>query len=411
MKSHALASALSHFKKNDGRLYINGRSIVDIVKEYSTPMYIYDRSVLEWRRDMLRKSMPENVELYYAVKANPNIEILRKLGEMYDGLDVASAGEMKRGMEAGIAPAQMSFAGPGKSIDELHFAVSNGIGTISVENIKEIDHLRAIGKELNTSVNVLIRVNPSFELSGSGMKMGGGPKQFGIDSQVVPSLLAGIKDDETIIFRGIHIYSGSQNLDADAIADAFEKITDYAASLVEDFNVSMEIVNLGGGLGIPYFAMDQDVDLEKVGSRVSDLTRNCRAKLPHTQFVIEMGRFIVGECGLYVSKVLYKKISHNETFLILDGGMHHHLAASGNLGQKMVHRPMPMTTVNKLHNMPEKVNVVGPLCTPLDTFGFNVELPLAEEGDLIAVMNAGAYGYSASPQRFLSHKSPVEVLI
>ena len=411
MTNDALLSALSHFKQKSGCILINGHSILDIVANYSTPLYIYDRGVIHWRYNALREKMPKELQIYYAMKANPNVDILRELGQLYDGFDIASAGEMKRAMEAGVAAEKMSFAGPGKTEEELHFAVANGIGTISVENPQEVELLRCIGEKLNAKVNILIRVNPDFELSKSGMKMGGGPKQFGIDSVHVPSLITKINNEDKLKFCGIHIFSGSQNLDADAIVDSFKKIVEYAESLIEELNISIDILNLGGGFGIPYIFKDRDVDLVKIGSAVHSLLLESRNKLPQTRFIIELGRFIIGESGLYVSKVLYKKKSHDETFLILDGGMHHYLAASGNLGQKLVHRPMPITTINRLNNPAEKVNVVGPLCTPLDTFGFNVEIPAANEGDLIGIMNAGAYGYSASPLGFLSHENPPEILI
>ena len=306
---------------------------------------------------------------------------------------------------------RMGLAGPGKRPQELHFAVANGIGRISVENELELKYLHDIGDSLQKQVDVLIRVNPDFELAKSGMKMGGGARQFGIDSERVPGLVQRLKQDDRINFRGIHIYSGSQNLRAEAIVSAFEKIIDYAISLSKEAATAMEFVNLGGGFGIPYFANDVDLDVQTVGDEMNELLKRAKKSLPRTQFNIELGRFIVGECGLYVSRVLNRKTSREQVFVIINGGMHHHLAASGNFGQKMVHRPMPMTIATAMHNPIEKVNVVGPLCTPLDTFGMNVELPRSREHDLLVLFDSGAYGFSASPHAFLRHEPPQEIIL
>lgn len=409
--NNALKSALENFQQKENDLLVAGKPLRDIVGEEASPTYLYDRSLLRRRSRQLHQALPQELHIDYAVKANPNIDIMRICSELYDGFDIASAGEMRRAMSAGIAPGRMGFAGPGKSPQELKFAVDNNIGRISVENELELKRLHDIGASLQKQIDVLIRVNPDFELASSGMKMGGGARQFGIDSEEAPKLIHQLKKNERLNFRGIHIYSGSQNLRAEAIVSSFEKIIDYAISLSKLAATPIDFVNLGGGFGIPYFANDADLDLNTVGQETHRLLKRAKAYLPGTQFNIELGRYIVGECGLYVSRVLYRKISRDQVFIITNGGMHHHLAASGNFGQKMVHRPMPMTIATAMNNPLEKVNVVGPLCTPLDTFGMNVELPRSTEDDLLVVFNSGAYGYSASPQAFLSHDPPAEIIL
>ena len=406
----ALKSALSHFQQKNGEVVIGGRSITAIARQYGTPLYIYDRAIIKQRAQALRKVLPEDLQINYAVKANPNIEILGLMSTFYDGFDIASRGEMQRAVRAGQDPGKMSFAGPGKSPDELKFAIENGIGSISIESEREAEHIISICKALNTTTRILIRVNPRFELSKSGMKMGGGPKQFGIDSERVPNLITKLQNDEYVKFTGIHIFSGSQNLQADKILETCGKILGYADDLVTRTRIPLQLINLGGGFGIPYFAHEKDLDLNSVGNGLKTLVHAYQYKLPDTVFKIELGRFLVGECGIYLSRVLYRKISHGQTFLITDGGMHHHLAASGNFGQSLVRRPMPITVVNRQGYPLEKVHVVGALCTPLDTFGF-VELPQAQEGDLVAVLNSGAYGFSASPLLFLSHEPPKEIMV
>jgi diaminopimelate decarboxylase len=406
-----LQSALANFEQRSGELFVAGRPISDLVKEHSTPIYLYDRSILSKRHRLLRELLPGNVKVYYAVKANPHQGLLRELGAMYDGVDIASHGEMMKALEAGIPAASMSFAGPGKSVEELRFAVVKGIGTISVESEREIEHIRGICAQLQKEARILLRVNPPFELARSGMKMGGGPKQFGIDSERIPDLLRDLRQGKWVHYEGLHIFAGSQNLSAEAIVNVFRDILEYAVSLTTSTNIAIGTLNLGGGFGIPYFANDADLDLERVGKRLAELLEVHRGKLHGTEFKIELGRFIAGECGLYVCQVLYRKISRGEVFLVVNGGMHHHLAASGNFGQSLVRRPMAMTVANRMNGPQEKVNVVGPLCTPLDTFGMGVELPHADEGDLIAIMNSGAYGFSSSPLGFLSHKPPKEILL
>ena len=406
----ALNSALSNFKQHNGELLIGGKTVSSLAQEHGTPLYIYDRTVIERRCQSLRNALPSNLKINYAVKANPNIEIIRIMGELYDGFDIASSGEMEKAIEAGICPEVISFTGPGKSVDELRFAIEHNIGSISVESERELEHIQFICKALGTTARILIRVNPSFELSRSGLKMGGGAKQFGIDSQRVPVLIKNIKGDKHVQFEGIHIFAGTQNLQADRLIQAFKKILGYAGDLSSSSNIALKTINMGGGFGIPYFAHERDLDLNSVGNGLKTLLHAYQSKLPDTVLKIELGRFLVGESGIYLSRVLYRKISHGQTFLITDGGMHHHLAASGNFGQSLVRRPMPLITANRLNNPLEKVTVAGPLCTPLDTFG-TVDLPQADEGDLIAVFNSGAYGFSASPVAFLSQKPPQEIIV
>ena len=408
--NHALKSALSNFTRQGTELLIGGVTMSSLAEQHGTPLYIYDNDIIRKKCQQLRSHLPKNIKIYYAVKANPNIEIIRLMGEIYDGFDVASGGEIERVLEAGISPDRISFAGPGKTLAELRYSVDNQIGGLSIESEQEFEHIKTICKKLGKNANVFVRVNPDFDLSQSGMKMGGGPKQFGIDSERVPALLTAIKKEKSVNFKGIHIYAGSQNLTAEQLLKIFEKIMEFAISLVSATGISINQLNMGGGFGIPYFAHEQELDLVAVGQGLKKLFNKYDLRLGNTSFIMELGRFLVGESGVYLSKVLYRKISRGQVFLITDGGMHHHLAASGNFGQSLVRRPMPITVANKQGNQTEKAHVTGPLCTPLDTFGL-VELPKAQKDDLVCVLNSGAYGFSASPHFFLSHPPPKEVVI
>lgn len=408
--NYALKSALANFTRRGSELVAGGETVATLAEQYGTPLYIYAKRIILQKCQVLRDALPDNLKIYYALKANPNHDIIQLMAGLYDGFDVASAGEAERVIQAGIAPDRISFAGPGKTISELEYAIKQQIGGLSIESEQEFEHVRSICRQLGKNADVFVRVNPDFGLSRSGMKMGGGATQFGVDSERVPELLRAIQDAPLLNFKGIHVFSGSQNLSADELLRLFANILDYAVFLVEVTGIAIDKLNMGGGFGIPYFAHEQELDLLAVGQGLERLLRQYRAKLKNTSFIIELGRFLVGECGVYLTRVLYRKISQGQVFLVTDGGMHHHLAASGNFGQSLVRRPMPLTVANRLGGPVEKVHVVGPLCTPLDSFGF-VDLPEAQEGDLVAVLNSGAYGFSASPQLFLSHPAPKEIIV
>jgi len=407
----ALDPYLALFRRSGNTLLAAGRPVSEIAREYGTPLYLYDRAALRARRDAIKANLPSDLLITYAVKANPNRDILRFMGSAYDGIDVASQGEIETGLAAGVPAERMSFAGPGKSIEELRFAIRAGVGTISLESERELDHIETICSEAGKDTAVLIRVNPEFEFSRSGLKMGGGSKQFGVDSERVPALIERLSASPRVRYKGIHIFSGTQNLNADSVVEAFQKILEYAAALREGTGRPIEVLNLGGGFGIPYFKGDLPLDLSRVGAGVVELLDRFRAPLAGTRFKIELGRYLVGEAGLYISRVRYRKTSRGATFLILDGGMHQHLAASGNISQSPIRRNMIVLAADNLQGEPEKVNVVGPLCTPLDTFGLNIELPRVEEGGVVVIPNSGAYGPSMSPLAFLGHPAPKEILL
>jgi diaminopimelate decarboxylase len=410
MESTALQSALKNFEVVENQLMVAGRSVAEWAKEYSTPLYLYDSSVIKKKVSLFREVMPSEIELYYAVKANPFSGLLREMVNLADGFDVASFGELEAVISAGGDPQTISFAGPGKRREELSRAIELGIGSINVESEKELELIIEEGRKFSKTPKVSIRINPDFELHGSGMKMGGGAKQFGIDSDRVPAIMEKISD-LPIDFQGFHVYAGSQNLFAEAISDVLDKTLEVMFRFAEPFADSIKLLNLGGGFGIPYFDEDQELNLTEVGNALKDLIKVYLPHFPGAQFIIELGRYLVGESGLYITKILYRKKSRGKTFLVIDGGMNHHLAASGNFGQ-VLKKNYPILIGNRIDfTQTETVNIAGPLCTPLDLLGSSVNLPEADEEDFVVVMNSGAYGYSASPLLFLSHETPKEVLI
>ena len=393
----------------DGELLVSGRPLSQVVDEVGgTPCYLYDRGQLEARARSLRALLPRDVLLHYAIKANPMPALAGFMRAHVDGFDVASAGELRVALDAGMDREHVSFAGPGKQEAELQRAQAAGI-LVNLESFREIDLLARASERNGTPARVAVRVNLPFELKASGMKMSGGAKQFGVDDDQVPALLRRIAD-AGLAFEGFHCFAGSQNLRAEAIVEAQQRSYELARTWLDAFPAPLRWLNLGGGFGIPYSERDKPLELAPVADSLHRLAARAAADFgPQSRLVVELGRYLVGEAGLYVCRVLDRKISRGKVFLVADGGMHQHLAASGNFGQVM-RRNYPIA-VNGAAREPEKATVVGPLCTPLDLLGDDVELGHAEPGDLVVVFQSGAYGRSASPRQFLGHPDVAEALV
>ena len=391
-------------------LQVGGMPLTELARRIGrTPFYAYDRNLIKQRVELLRSHLPAEVHLHYAIKANPMPEVVRHLAALMDGLDVASAGELRIALASGMSAGAISFAGPGKTDAELAEAVAAGI-VVNLESEGEMERIALIGGSRKARPRVAVRINPDFELKSSGMKMGGGPKQFGVDAERVPEMLARI-GQLGLDFQGFHIFSGSQNLRADAIKEAQEKTIELALRLAEHAPSPVSLLNIGGGFGIPYFPGERPLDIAAVGGNLARILDAARKKLAGAKIVVELGRYLVGEAGIYVCRVIDRKVSRGHVFLITDGGLHHHLAASGNFGQ-VLRKNYPVVVGNRVvGGKREVVSVVGPLCTPLDLLADNLEMAEAQAGDLIAVFQSGAYGLTASPTGFLSHPAPAEVLV
>jgi diaminopimelate decarboxylase len=394
----------------DGCLQVGGIALTRLAARVgSTPFFAYDRSLITQRVAELRRALPREIHLSYALKANPMPAVVQHLAGLVDGFDVASVAEMKTALDTPMPPAVVSFAGPGKTPGEVGQAIAAGIG-LSVESEHELATAAEIARAQGTRARVAIRVNPDFDLKSSGMKMGGGPKQFGIDAERVPQLLSSF-DGDRLDFHGFHIFAGSQNLRAAALVEAQQKTVELALRLAEAAPGPVRLLNIGGGFGIPYFPGDEPLDLDTVGRNLHTLVPAIKARLPEARIVVELGRYLVGEAGVYVARVIDRKESRGQVFLITDGGLHHHLAASGNFGQ-VIRKNYPVAIGNRMDAPAEEpASVVGCLCTPLDLLGDRVVLPRGEIGDLVVVFQSGAYGLTASPTAFLSHPAPAEILV
>ncbi|MBR7833503.1 pyridoxal-dependent decarboxylase, exosortase A system-associated [Actinospica durhamensis] len=399
------------FARENGMLTVGGVPL-DLLAERvgATPFFAYDRDLLTQRVRAVRGALPAGIELSYAVKANPMPALLHHMSTLVDGLDVASCGELRKALDTTVPARRISFAGPGKTTPELRQAVAAGV-TLELESQGELRRIRAVSRDLGVPARVAVRVNPDFAVRGSGMRLGGGPQQFGVDAEQVPALLAEIGSAGDVEFLGFHIFAGSQNLEVESICAAQRATVDLVAALADAAPGPVRYLNLGGGFGIPYADRDKPLDLGAIGENLADLMQDTiTRRLPEARVVIELGRYLVGEAGVYVTRVVDRKQSRGRTYLVVDGGLHHQLAATGNLG-RAIRRNYPIAVASSAGPETETVNVVGRLCTPLDVLADKADLPPAEIGDLIVLFQAGAYGLTASPTAFLGHPDPPEVLV
>ena len=398
------------FQAIDGELVIGGKPVSHWAEQAGrTPLFVYSQTRIKQRFADLRDAMPDRLKINYAIKANSFAPLLSFVSNLADGLDIASGGELEMVRATGFDLSRVSFAGPGKRDVELEAAITAGV-TLNLESEAEAGRAIAIAERLGLTPSLAVRVNPDFELKGSGMKMGGGAKPFGIDAERVPALIGKIVD-AGCNFRGLHIFTGSQALSAEAVIDMQAKVLDCADRLAREADVPLPKLNMGGGFGIPYFPGDEPLDVHAVGQALEAQFAALPDTLADAELFIELGRYLVGEAGVYLTRIVDRKVSYGETYLVTDGGLHHQLAASGNFGT-VVRRNYPVAIASRFDVQPEEeANVVGCLCTPLDRLADKAHLPRAEVGDLIAVFCAGAYGASASPSAFLGQGPAIEMLV
>jgi diaminopimelate decarboxylase len=402
-----------NFAGSRGELHVGGMPIGLIAERYGTPLFVYDAQILEqkWRR--LRDALPAEFTIAYSVKANPNPSIVEYFVSRHCDLEIASAGEFHCALRAGCPPSRILFAGPGKTDAELELVLKEGIGEIHAESSHEIQRIMAIADRLAIRAPVAVRVNPGATAQGGAMRMGGKSAPFGIDEEALDPVVDQLRSAPSIELRGVHLFAGTQILDHHVLIAQYRRALEIAERVAQRVGRPLTTVDFGGGLGIPYFQNEHELDVEGLRTDVGLLMTEIRSRAAFagTRFVVEPGRYLVGEAGVYVARVVDVKVSRGRRYLILDGGMHHHLAASGNLGQ-VIKRNFPIGLVNRLEApSTEPVDIVGPLCTPLDTLAREARLPEARAGDLVGVFQSGAYGRTASPLSFLSHPAPPEVLV
>jgi diaminopimelate decarboxylase len=413
MTDHVTALVARNFAAPGGELRVGDVPVSTIAESHGTPLYVYDARVLDrqWRR--LRDTLPSEFDIAYSVKANPNPAILEQFLARGCALEIASTGEFACALRAECPPSRMFFAGPGKTEIELEVTLKAGIGEIHVESLLELERVRDIGRRLGIRAPVALRVNPGVGSEGGAMRMGGKPAAFGIDEEALEPILARALDSPSVDLRGVHLFTGTQILDHAVLLRQYVTGVEIAEQVARRTGRALTTVDFGGGLGIPYFEGERELDMDRLAGGLASLMAGVRARpaFAGTRFVVEPGRYLVGEAGVYVARVTDVKVSRGKKFVVLDGGMNHHLAASGNLGQ-VIKRNFPIGMVSRLDApATEAVDVVGPLCTPLDTLARDARLPCPRAGDLVGVFQSGAYARAASPLGFLSHPAPPEILV
>lgn len=413
MSDLAATLVRKYFSSSGEELFVGSVPARVLAETYGTPLFVYDESVMDAKLRALRGALPDRFAVSYSVKANPSQAILRHFLENGCGLEIASAGEFLHALRAGCHPRDILFAGPGKTEAELELVLSNRIGEIHLESMVEAKRVASICNRLGVRQRVALRVNPASDAEGGAMRMGGKPAPFGVDEECLEDVLDVILPEPALDFCGIHLFTGTQILDADTLVNQYRHGLAIARRVVNRIGRPLKRIDFGGGLGIPYFAHEKELDLEQLRDGLIGLFSGLASDqdFDGTQFLVEPGRFLVAEAGVYLARVNDIKVSRGKKFLILDGGMNHHLAASGNLGQT-IKRNYPVALANKLDSpATETVDVVGPLCTPLDTLARAASLPEATIGDLFVIFQSGAYARAASPLNFLSHPAPPEVWV
>jgi len=399
-----------YFAATDGQLQIGGVAAEELVAEAGgTPLFVYDNNIVGAQIARFKGAMADGIALHYSVTANPYEPLLEFLGRYVDGFRVVSLGELKRLQSAGLAGIPINFAGPGKLDVELEAAVKAG-ATLSVESEGEAARTIRAGENVGLQPKISVRVTPPFAIEHGRVSIGSRPSPFGVDSERVPLLVHGLLE-AGVDWRGLHMFAGVQCLDAEALAEVHCVTVANAGEIAAAIGLPLPELNLGSGFDIACRPGDRPLDIDHVAAALNETLCSVPPLLATTRFTIELGRWLVGESGVYLTRVLDRSESCGHTFLTTDGGGHHLIGATGGLGERGLLN-FPIAVANRFDApAEEEVTVTGCLCTPFDVLGDGIALPRAEEGDLIAVFCAGAYGLSASPQAWESRPLARETLV
>lgn len=394
--------------RNADELAIGGRTAVDLADQFGTPLYVYDAHVLAERTATVRTALGPRVQLLYSLKANPSLALTARLRELGLGAEIASLGELKVAMVAGHPAGALRFAGPAKTDAEIHQALERGLGCFHAESASEVDAISAAAAQQGAIAGVAVRVNLPDQLAGARLRMGGASSRFGVDAADVPPLLRRIAADAALELRGLHVYSGTQCFDPEAFAAHARALAGYATTWEQELSVPLPELDVGGGFAEAMYTGDPLFDVDAAGRGLQELVEADEHR--HRTFLVELGRYLVAPAGVYLTRVVRRKNSGGMAQIALDGGLHHCAAATGS-GTVLKRPPLLVHATALRRRAEETVALGGPLCTPQDQFAAAVRMPTCREGDLIAVLNVGAYGRTFSPVRFLSHPEPAEVLV
>ncbi|MEA3068498.1 MAG: diaminopimelate decarboxylase [Sphingomonadales bacterium] len=394
----------------DGQLVIGGYPAEELVAEGGgTPLFVYDNNIVGAQVARFKGAMADGIALHYSVTANPYEPLLEFLGRYVDGFRIVSLGELRRLEAARLAGIPMNFAGPGKLDAELEASVKAG-ATISVESEGEAARAIRAGERVGVRPKISVRVTPPFGIEDGRVTLGSRPSPFGVDAERVPALVQGLIE-AGVDWRGLHMFAGSQCLDAEALVEVHKVTVTHAGEIADAIGLPIPELNLGSGFDVACRPGDEPLDIDRVAAALNRTLCDAAPLLATTRFTIELGRWLVGESGVYLTRIVDRTESCGKTFLTTDGGGHHLIGATGSLGERGLAN-FPIAVANRFGAAPvEQVTVTGCLCTPFDVLGDEVSLPRADVGDLIAVFCAGAYGLSASPQAWVSRPLARELLV
>ncbi|MEU1405078.1 type III PLP-dependent enzyme [Streptomyces sp. NPDC005728] len=382
-----------------------------IADQYGTPAYVYDGDGMVQNLRQLRAALHPGLEIFYSLKANPNRSVYELLRAAGAGAEVSSLAELRTALAVGTSPRDILFLGPGKSVEEIAAAVDARIYGIVCESFGELDLIERCARERGVRQRVLLRVNPAYAVTGSRLTMGGRPRQFGIDEA---ALLAahdiGSRYQHAHV-AGIQVYMGTRILDSEIVVKNTAYVLDLADRVAAATGVPLEVVDIGGGMGVAYFDGEHDLDVTELAKELNPLLHTFASTHPDTRLIMESGRYLTARFGTYLLRVRYTKESMGERFAVTDGGTHHHMAAVGIGSFVKRNFPIELLAGESDSETPGPWNVTGPLCTPNDTVAKNAQLPPLHRGDLLGVHRSGAYGPTASPVFFLSHGYPAEVVL
>nr|MDT0656947.1 type III PLP-dependent enzyme [Micromonospora sp. DSM 115978] len=391
-------------------LAVQGIAVSALADQFGTPLFVYDGDVLTAQYQRLRRRLHPAVQIFYSLKSNPNVSICALLRSLGANAEVSSLTELITARRAGVPARDIVFPGPGKSAEEIGACLDENIHAIICESLDELALIDDLARQRGTTARVALRINPSFSVKGSKLTMGGRSRQFGIDQDEILGRPELARRFPSVRIVGVHVYMGTRILDEEVIAEHTVRILDLADQVARTLEIPLELVDVGGGLGVGYFDRERDLDHVRLTELVNPIVEDFAGRHPDTRLIMELGRYLVALCGTYLTRVRYVKESMGERYAVVDGGTHHHMAAVG-IGS-FVKRNFPMRLVNRPDEPATRAwNVTGPLCTPNDTLGRNVLLPDVTPGDLIGVERSGAYGPTASPVLFLGHGYPAEVLV
>ena len=378
------------------------------VQEYGSPLYLYDMGQFRSNIDRLRENLFPESGLFFSMKANPLSEFCSIACKKNCGIEIASGGELELALDSGVASGNIVFTGPGKTEGELLKSIEAQIYMIHAESLREIRIINQLAEKKNRNVPIALRINPNGITSTGKVQMSGTASQFGIEeTELVDSLFEEINSLKNINLSGVHIYMGTSILDAEEICRNTEYSIRLATELSSKYAFKIRYLNVGGGFGIPYFHGEKALDLTALRNGMALIKEKYQEQLRETKIFFESGRYLLADCGLFLVRVLYRKESRGNTYLVCDGGANFH-AASAFLG-RFVRGNFPMYVLGK-KGAEKEFYVTGPSCTPTDLLGQKVMLPSdADEGDIIVIEKSGAYGLTYSPYGFLSHKLPLEI--